>query len=167
MTQTAINYARVLYELSVSPESVREAEKMIKETPQLLHTLESPVVPLSQKEKAIGRIFAKDLKNFMCVLCRYSHMGLLPEIFRVYQEYYNEQNHILSATLYYVIPPSKDQLEGIRQFLRKKYGTEDVQLKLIEDKSLVGGFILRIKDQEFDYSLKGRINALKQKLVWR
>lgn len=167
MTQTAINYARVLYELSVSPESVREAEKMIKETPQLLHTLESPVVPLSQKEKAIGRIFAKDLKNFMCVLCRYSHMGLLPEIFRVYQEYYNEQNHILSATLYYVIPPSKDQLDGIRQFLRKKYGTEDVQLKLIEDKSLVGGFILRIKDQEFDYSLKGRINALKQKLVWR
>mgnify|MGYP003374453860 FL=1 len=68
MTQTAINYARVLYELSVSPESIREAEKMIKETPQILYTLESPVVPLSQKEKAIQRIFAKDLENFVCVL---------------------------------------------------------------------------------------------------
>ena len=118
MTQTAINYARVLYELSVSPERIQEAEKIITETPQLLHTLESPAAPLSQKEKAIGRIFAKDLKNFMCVLCRYGHMGLLPEIFRVYQEYYNEQNHILSATLYYVIPPSKNQLEGIQKFLR-------------------------------------------------
>lgn len=167
MTQTAINYARVLYELSVSPERIQEAEKIITETPQLLHTLESPVVPLSQKEKAIGRIFAKDLKNFMCVLCRYGHMGLLPEIFRVYQEYYNEQNHILSATLYYVIPPSKNQLEGIQKFLKKQYSTQDAELNLVEDKSLVGGFILRIKDQEFDYSLKGRINALKQKLVWR
>ena len=167
MTQTAINYARVLYELSVSPESVREAEKMIKETPQLLHTLESPVVPLSQKEKPIQRIFAKDLENFVCVLCRYGHVELLPEIFRAYQEYYNEQKHILNAALYYVVLPSETQLEGIKAFLRKQYGTEDVELKFIEDKSLVGGFVLRIKDQEFDYSLKGRINALQQKLIWR
>ena len=29
MTQTAINYARVLYELSVSPERIQEAEKII------------------------------------------------------------------------------------------------------------------------------------------
>lgn len=167
MTQTAINYAKVLYELFVSPKSIQEAERIVAETPQLLHTLESPVVPLSQKEKAIGRIFAKELRNFMCVLCRYGHMGLLPEIFQAYQEYYNEQNHILNAALYYVVPPSEKQLEGIRQFLKQEYSTEDVQLKLIEDKSLVGGFILRMKDQEFDYSLKGRINALQQKLIWR
>lgn len=40
-------------------------------------------------------------------------------------------------------------------------------MELKEDKSLVGGFILRVEDQEFDYSLKGRINALQQKLIWR
>ena len=95
------------------------------------------------------------------------HVELLPEIFRAYQEYYNEQKHILNAALYYVVLPSETQLEGIKAFLRKQYGTEDVELKFIEDKSLVGGFVLRIKDQEFDYSLKGRINALQQKLIWR
>ena len=30
MTQTSINYARVLYELSVSPESIKDAKQIIK-----------------------------------------------------------------------------------------------------------------------------------------
>ena len=52
MTQTSINYARVLYELSVTPESIKDAKRVLEETPQLLQILESPVVPLLQKEKA-------------------------------------------------------------------------------------------------------------------
>lgn len=167
MTQTSINYARVLYELSVSPESVKDAKQIIKETPRLLQILESPVVSLSQKEKAVRRIFEKTLADFICVLCRYGHAALLFEIFQAYQEYYNEQKHILDAVLYYVTPPAKEQLEGIREFLKNKYGTANAVLELKEDKSLVGGFILQVKDQEFDYSLKGRINALQQKLIWR
>ena len=62
---------------------------------------------------------------------------------------------------------TKEQLEGIEAFLNKKYGAKAVAFTLKEEKSLVGGFVLRVKDQEFDYSLKGRINALQQKLIWR
>lgn len=167
MTQTSINYARALYELSVTPESIKDAKRVLEETPQLLQILESPVVPLLQKEKAVGRIFEKKLADFICVLCKYRHAELLFEIFQAYQEYYNEQNHILNAVLYYVTPPAKEQLEEIKKFLEQKYGAEDTALELKEDKSLVGGFILRVEDQEFDYSLKGRINALQQKLIWR
>ena len=68
MTQTSINYARVLYELSVTPESIKDAKRVLEETPQLLQILESPVVPLLQKEKAVGRIFEKKLADFICVL---------------------------------------------------------------------------------------------------
>ena len=63
MTQTSINYARVLYELSVTPESIKDAKRVLEETPQLLQILESPVVPLLQKEKAVGRIFEKKLAD--------------------------------------------------------------------------------------------------------
>ena len=167
MTQTSINYARVLYELSVTPESIKDAKRVLEETPQLLQILESPVVPLLQKEKAVGRIFEKKLADFICVLCKYRHAELLFEIFQAYLEYYNEQIHILKAVLYYVTPPAKELLEEIKKFLEQKYGAEDTALELKEDKSLVGGFILRVEDQEFDYSLKGRINALQQKLIWR
>ena len=119
-----------------------------------------------QKEKAVGRIFEKKLADFICVLCKYRHAELLLRFSGV-SGIYNEQNHILNAVLYYVTPPAKEQLEEIKKFLEQKYGAEDTALELKEDKSLVGGFILRVEDQEFDYSLKGRINALQQKLIWR
>ena len=43
MTQTSINYARVLYGLSVSPESIKEAKEIFEKTPQLFPVLERDV----------------------------------------------------------------------------------------------------------------------------
>lgn len=120
-----------------------------------------------EKEKVISRIFPEEMKNFLCVVCKYAHAALLPEIFQAYQDYYNEQHKILTADLYCVVPPSQKQLEGIRKFLLKRFQTQDAKIRIIKDESLVGGFLIRTRDQELDYSLKGRINALQQKLIWR
>ena len=37
------------------------------------------------------------MKNFLCVVCKYAHAALLPEIFQAYQDYYNEQHKILTG----------------------------------------------------------------------
>ena len=167
MTQTAINYGKVLYQLNVSKENILETQKLLKEVPEVLKVLENPTISFVQKQRVIGRIFPKELHNFLCVVCKYKHAQLLDEIFQAYQEYYNEQKEILSATLYYVTPPRTEQLEGIKKFLKKQYHTQKVALELKEDKSLVGGFIIRTKDHEYDNSLKGSIHELQQKLIWR
>lgn len=167
MTQTAINYGKVLYQLGASKESVLETQRLLEEVPELLEVLENPIISFSQKQRVINRIFSKEIQNFLCVVCKYKHAQLLEEIFQAYQQYYNEQKNILSATLYYVTPPKAEQLEGIKNFLKKQYHTQAVDLELKEDKSLVGGFIIRTKDQEYDNSLKGSIHALQQKLIWR
>ena len=44
---------------------------------------------------------------------------------------------------------------------------QKVELTLTEDKSLVGGFVLRAGDREYDWSLIGRYKKLKQKLTRR
>ena len=167
MTQTSINYGIVLYELSVPQEAAETSRRILEEVKELSKVLESPVVPFDEKEKVIGRIFPEEMKNFLCVVCKYAHAALLPEIFRAYQDYYNEQHKILTADLHCVAPPTEEQLEGIRKFLLKKYQMQDAKIRIIKDESLVGGFLIRTRDQEFDYSLKGRINALQQKLIWR
>ena len=115
----------------------------------------------------IYKIFPKEICNFMKVLCRYHKASLAQEIFKEYQEYYNKRHNILNAELFYVVAPKKEQLDGMKNFLCKKYHTKDVQIKQIEDKSLIGGFCIRVEDEEIDYSLKGKINALQQKLTWR
>ena len=167
MTQTSINYGRILYELSVSPEAAAMTKEILTESPELCTALESPLVSLKEKERLIQRIFPEEIRGFLSVLCKYGHAGLWQEIFQAYQEYDNEQHKILTAVLYYVTKPTGEQIQGMKNFLSGRYHTEDAAIEMIEEKNLVGGFILRVKDQEFDYSLKGRINALQQKLIWR
>ena len=57
MTETSINYAKALYELSVPEEAVLETEKIFRGTPQLKGALENPLVSLKEKEHVIDRVF--------------------------------------------------------------------------------------------------------------
>ena len=63
--------------------------------------------------------------------------------------------------------PEEAQKEKMEDFLRREFGAREVILTLREDKSLIGGFILSAGDKEFDWSLRGRYNNLRQKLTRR
>ena len=49
MRQTSVNYARVLAELSVLADDLRNAAAMLKGTPALKQMLENPLIPREQK----------------------------------------------------------------------------------------------------------------------
>ena len=42
-----------------------------------------------------------------------------------------------------------------------------VQLSMVEKKELIGGFVIRTGDREYDRSILGRYKSLRQKLVMR
>lgn len=55
----------------------------------------------------------------------------------------------------------------MQAFLCKKYGVRRANIEIREDLGLLGGFILHAKSDEYDWSLKGRLKRLEQKLTWR
>ena len=67
----------------------------------------------------------------------------------------------MRAELIYVTAPSEEQLAGIRSFLAKELGSEEIELKLVEDASLESGFILRTDNKEYDWSARGRVEQLQ------
>ena len=69
------------------------------------------------------------------------------------------------AELTYVTAPDEEQLAGIRKFLNKEFGSEDMEIEMKEDKSLKSGFILRVGTKEYDWSEQGRIDQLKNKMA--
>ena len=156
MTQAANNYGQVLYELKVPKEMVEEAEVLFREVPQLKEALVSPVVKKSEKNRVIDRVFPAELRNFLKVLCGHQDMGDACE-----------QEGSLRATLYYVTEPDAEQLKKIKQMLMKKYQKQDVELRLVKDSSLGGGFVIRTGDMETDWSIKGRMKQLEQILMRR
>lgn len=74
------------------------------------------------------------------------------------------KDRMLSAQLRYVEPPTEEQLAKIREVLREKYGADDVNIALREDKSLLGGFVIRVGNEELDWSMSGRLREIEQDL---
>lgn len=167
MTQTAINYAKVLYELGISKTVVEESERIMSSVPELKGALTNPTVSKQNKHNIIEKVFPVEMHHFFKVLSDYQSIDETDNIFAEYKKYYNEKNGILEARLSYVTAPGTEQLEGIRTFLRNKYHKKQVDLILIEDTAILGGFIIQVENQVTDWSIRGRFNQLQQKLVRR
>ncbi|MBR1862411.1 MAG: F0F1 ATP synthase subunit alpha [Lachnospiraceae bacterium] len=65
------------------------------------------------------------------------------------------------CTLRYVTKPTDEQLEKIKNFVYKKYASEDIPEEIItfetiEDKSLGSGFILKCGNEQYNWSSEGR-----------
>ncbi len=75
-----------------------------------------------------------------------------------------EVRELVQAELLYVTAPDKEQVKGFENFIKKKYNAEEVKIELTEDRSLTGGFILRVENEEYDWSNRGRIRQLKHEL---
>lgn len=167
MTQTAINYARVLYDLKIPEDVIEEAKTLVRGNPELVQALENPVISLQEKEKVIEKVFPVQLHNFFKVLSRYQSVDCLEDIFTAYEQYVHEKLNILDAVLYYVTLPTEEQLEGIKNRLSKEYGRTEVKIELIEKPELIGGFIIKVGNKETDYSILGRINGMRRQLLRR
>ncbi len=68
------------------------------------------------------------------------------------------------AKLIYVTPPTEEQLEGIKSFLKKEFQAQEMELECQQDASLKSGFILRVGTKEYDWSEKGRIAQLENRI---
>ena len=159
MTETSINYAKALYGLSVPGEAICETGRIFKNTPEIGKMLENPLVSLKENEQG--------MKRFLKVTCKYQKIDRIGEILEAYDAYSREQKGILKAELLYVTRPAEEQENKMKEFLRSQFSAREVELTLTEDKSLVGGFVLRAGDREYDWSLIGRYKKLKQKLTRR
>ena len=163
----AMRYARVLYELPISKEAIQEARDILKETPILYDVFINPVVADCSKMRVIGRIFPEEIRNFLKLVCKNHRMNLITDIFAAYDRYSDEKEQVIHAQLICVEPPDKEQQKKIEAFLLKKYSAVEVKLTIRKDPHLLGGFILLVGNEEYDWSLKGRLDRLEQKLTWR
>ena len=167
MTQLSVNYAVVLYQLSIPEEDRKRSEEIFRQVPGLLRVFTSPVIGKEKKYHLIGEIFPVSMQNFLKEMCRNQAMDLIGEVFTEYEKYSCEQRGILPAVKIYTTRPEPEQIRQIEEFLCRKYRKKKVDLKLEQDSSLIGGFIIRANGREIDWSLRGRLNRLQQKLMWR
>ncbi|WP_330371022.1 F0F1 ATP synthase subunit alpha [Butyrivibrio sp. AE2005] len=74
-------------------------------------------------------------------------------------------SELLKAKLRYAgIAPSEEQLSKIKEILLKKFDVPEIDMELVQDTSIGGGFIVSCKNFEYDWSDAGRARQLRAEL---
>ena len=164
MTENCKKYAVELHELKIQKDLIQQTADIFKAVDQIMTDLANPAVSLEKKHNVIDKIFPKEIRDFLKVLCDNNEVEMFPEIAKAYYELTPQSAEEFHATLAYVKKPTDEQLMGIRNFLMRKFGREDMDLELEEDPSLGDGFVIRAGGEEFDWSTKGRMKQFEQKM---
>lgn len=164
MTQTVIDYAKEMKRLSVSPEDVKQTVELLEALPQVKVDFENPTVELEKKIHLIEMIFPKQIRDFLELLCDHHDFNLFSEIVEAYHEELRkvENNPNLAVQISYVVPPTDDQLNKMKEFLKEKCHADALDVTLKEDKNLLGGFIIRAGNEEYDWSMRGRLQQIER-----
>ena len=166
MTQTVIDYAKEMKRLSVSPEDVKQTVELLEALPQVKVDFENPTVELEKKIHLIEMIFPKQIRDFLELLCDHHDFNLFSEIVEAYHEELRkvENSPNLAVQISYVVPPTDDQLNKMKEFLKEKCHADALDVTLREDKNLLGGFIIRAGNEEYDWSMRGRLQQIERSM---
>lgn len=165
MISTALEYANTMRKLNIAENIVGQTEDILKAVPQIQSDFENPAVALTAKHNVIDKVFPSEIRDFLKLLCDKGDMNQWGNIVKAYKESANDKAGGLTVTLKYVTAPDEVQLQGIKDFVAKQYGTNDVTFEMEEDASLGGGFIIEAGNEVFDWSTSGRMQQLKEKLA--
>jgi F-type H+-transporting ATPase subunit alpha len=166
VTQAAIDYATSLRKTETPKELLQQVKDVLEAVPQVRSEFEDPTVSIEKKHLIIDRVFPKEIRDFLKILCDNMDFGLFDEICTAYDELGRKpEAKENQAQLIYVTAPTDEQLEGIKAFLAKEFHNPDMELTLKEDKSIKSGFVLRVGTREFDWSEKGRIEQLENRIA--
>ena len=84
----------------------------------------------------------------------------MEDVFSVWEQCLRDEKGIIQAELFYVTPPDEEGTSENPRFLCRKYGKKEVQFILAAAPELIGGFLLRTENVEYDYSLESRLEEL-------
>jgi F-type H+-transporting ATPase subunit delta len=170
-SRAAIRYAKAILEIA---QDNNNADKVladmnsvalsVKESQELKDFLDNPVVNGQVKLVALTEIFASaqnETKGLFQLLLANKRFEILPSIARQFVSLYNEANGIELAVVTTAVPLSSDLevkvLAKVREFSNKQ-----VTLTNVVDPSIIGGFVLRMGDKQYNASVANRLQQLKR-----
>lgn len=164
MKQEADKYVAMLENMQIPKESLSQSSEIFSAVPQIREMLADPSVLLSKKHEVINKVFPEKVRDVLKLLCDNQEMMLWDDILEGLRKSVPKAADSLDAVLTYVTLPDPEQLEGIREFLKKKYHAEYVNIVQRQDLSLGGGFKLQAGTDEYDWSTKEKLRQLEERL---
>ena len=173
-SKISVRYARALFNAAAEAKILQEVMQDMKillkayAIDDFKNVLDSPVVKTSDKKKVADSLFKGKINDlsmrFIDLMFTNKREAYLPHIARNFEILYKKEKGILSAEL--VLPGKIDGIETEKfiQLLKKTYNRE-IQLEEVIKPEILGGFILRVEDEQFDASVSSELSDIKKELL--
>lgn len=135
-----------------------------QESPELRSALASPVLEVDAKKAALTKLFdgqvTPSFLNLLKLLADRQRIGILDAVLDRLLELYREQNNIALATVTSATALSEQQQSDLRSKVQAVAGTDKLEINLLVDPALIGGFVVTVGSKVIDASLAGQVRRL-------
>ena len=172
--RAAIRYAKAVLSLASdrkTADAVNEEMKLIAstiaESKDLSNALQSPVLSASVKKSVLLEVFKKADKTTLGLidtLVANNRIAILADVAVKYNQLFDQSKGIEVATVTTAIPLT-DALKQKVLAKAKELTGKDIEVQSIVDESILGGFILRIGDIQYNASIANQLSKLKREFT--
>ena len=103
--------------------------------------------------------------NMLCLLIDKDREEIIASIYDAFYELYLEYKKIAVVTVTTAVALDEETTNRIVNILRHKIVDKDtIQIEKVIDKNIIGGFVVRYKDYEYDASVKNTLRRLQSSM---
>ena len=172
----ASRYAKSLIELAQDQgklDRVMEDMKGFQEalgSRDLYMLIKSPIIKGDKKLSIFKAIFEGKIDEltaaFFNIIIRKGRERFLPEIGSAFEDQYRKINNITKAQVTTATAMNDAQLEEVKRNLSVVGADQGkVELEVVVDPDIIGGFVLEVEDKLYDASVKNKLAKLKKEIL--
>jgi len=170
--QVASRYAKSLIDLAEEQNALEAVRtdmefflRTLRENPTLKAVLKNPILGPDKKSGILTQLFSSRLHpmimSFFAIVVRKGRSEVLFETAKEFINAYNIRKNIVKATVTSAAPLSQENIKQVEQVIKESTHGEIILTARV-DPSLIGGFVLKVGDKQFDTSISTQLNKLKK-----
>lgn len=131
----------------------------------LMVMMKNPIVRAEKKSAVLKAAFATRVDPvtmaFFQIVARKNREGILDAIANEFVNQYDRMKGVERATIITTVPLTDTLRDQFRAMVMKTTTGKSVELEEKIDSKIIGGYILRVGDQQVDGSIRSRLNELR------
>lgn len=174
--KAASRYAKSLIDLSTEQNALQDMmndmvlfEQVVNNNSELEAILKNPIVPLDKKAGILNDVFGNKVhqitQSFLKLVVNKGRAGILFEVSKQFIAQYNTIKGIVTAEITSAVALNEATKAEIVALVKREMGANDVVVKEKVDEKLIGGFVLKVGDKQFDASIASGLNKLKKEFA--
>ena len=160
-------YAQAIYDHSKGWEKDLGQLELALETSEVQQLIDSPKLAYKEKTEVFLSLFEGQIEsktsNFIKVLGESKRISLLPHISKEYRKLLSGTKGSSEVLITSAFELTDEQLKKVTDSLKGRYG-DSLTVEQLIDKSLIGGFSIKCGDEVTDYSVKGKLEKLRNQI---